>query len=79
MRFVVCTGFRDGLRHLVEDVQPSGFSLLQGLFEDLVGEPPDLDVHLAGRDAFAGAGYFKVHITKVVFVAEDVRKNGVFA
>src|SRR5690606_30445449 len=36
----------------------------------------DLDVHLQCGHTTGGTGYFKVHVTEVVFVTEDVGQNG---
>ena len=67
---------RKGLGHLVEDVEPAGAGLLEGLLEDLAAQALDLDVHLEGGDALAGAGDLEVHVAVVVFLAGDVGQDG---
>ena len=42
-------------------------------------QPLDLDVHLAGSDAFRSAGDFEVHVSQVVLIPKDVREDGVLA
>ena len=63
--------------HLVEQEEPAAASLLHGLLQDLARQAADLDVHLQGGDALAGAGDLEVHIAVVIFGAGDVGKNGV--
>ena len=50
--------------------------LLQGLGQDLRGDAADLDVHLQGGDAVAGARDLEVHVAVVVFLARDVGEDG---
>ncbi len=78
VRFVVLTRSRHGLQHLVEDVHPAAVCLRKCIFENLVGEPVNLDVHLAGGDPVAGTGYLEVHVAKVILVAENIGQNLVF-
>ena len=73
------TWSRHGSRHDAQDVRTSGFRLIQGIGQDLDAEAFDLDVHLAGSDAFFGTRHLEVHVTEVIFVAQDVAQNGVFA
>lgn len=62
----------------VEDVHTTFVSLHERFFEDFVGESVALDIHLRGGDAVACARNLEVHISEVVFVAEDVAQDGVF-
>ena len=64
--------------HLLEDVQAGFFGLRQGNLHDFFGDALDFDVHLQGGNAFGGTGHFEVHITEVVFVAQDVGEHGEF-
>ena len=42
---------------------------------DFLGNAFDLDVHLQGRDTIGGAGDLEVHVTKVIFVTQDIGQN----
>src|SRR6185436_15076910 len=55
----------DGRLHLAEDVQPSVTGLLERHLHDLARDAGDLDVHLQGGDAVAGAGDLEVHVAVV--------------
>ena len=50
------------LDDLVQDVQAALAALLKGLGNDIVSQAVDLDVHLDGSDALAGAAHLEVHI-----------------
>ncbi len=52
--------------------------LLQRLGHDTHVQAADLDVHLQGGNALAGAGDFEVHIAQVVFQPLDVGQDGIF-
>src|SRR5579884_802452 len=67
----------DGFVHLVEDEQAAAAGLLQGFTHDLRGDARDLDIHLQGGDAVAGAGDFEIHVAVVVFGAGDIGEDGV--
>jgi len=67
------TRFRDRLGHLVQT------RLGQRLGEDVVAQAFDLDVHLQGCDALAGAGDFEVHVAQVVLQTLDISQNGMLA
>ncbi|MNT23560.1 hypothetical protein D3C72_1589810 [compost metagenome] len=56
-------------------MQTRTFSLVQCNLHDLFGDAFNFDIHLQSRDTFAGTRNFEVHITQVIFVAQDVRKN----
>lgn len=45
-------------------------SLVQRSMHDLFGDAFNFDIHLQGRDTFAGTRNFEVHITRVIFVAQ---------
>ena len=77
MRLQFGTGSRDGLEDLAQDEFAGFFCLRQRLRHDFGGDARDFDVHLQGSDAFAGAGYFKVHITEVIFSALDIGQDSV--
>jgi hypothetical protein len=42
----------------------------------MAAEAVDLDVHLQGGDAVAGAHHLEVHVAEVILVTEDVREDG---
>ena len=69
-------GIADRLGHLVQDVEPAVLGLIQGDPHDLLGDRGDLDVHLQGRDALAGAGHLEVHVAQVILVTQDVGQDG---
>ena len=71
----LCTYGRHGFQHFAQDVSSSFFCLHQGLLHDLEGQAANFDIHLAGSDAFFRSGHFEVHVSQVVFVAQDVRQN----
>ena len=45
------------------------------MFEQLVGQAVDLDIHLAGGDAIFRTREFEVHIAQGVFIAEDIGED----
>ena len=49
-------------------------SLLERNLHDLFGDALDFNIHLQRSNAFSCAGYLKVHVAEVIFVAEDVGK-----
>ena len=57
--------------------KPALARLRQRLFQDLVGQAVDLDVHLQGGDAMLGAGHLEVHVAQVIFQALDVAQDRV--
>mmetsp|Transcript_3579 Transcript_3579/g.6494 ORF Transcript_3579/g.6494 Transcript_3579/m.6494 type:complete len:499 (+) Transcript_3579:537-2033(+) len=73
------TRFGHGFCHLAEDVETTGFRLLQRLFHDLLRDAGDLDVHLQGRDARFGTGNLEVHVAEVIFITQDVGQDAVGA
>ena len=66
----------DGV-HRVQKEEPAVTRLLECFAHDLGGDAHDLDVHLQGGDAVAGAGDLEVHVAVVVFGACDVGEDGV--
>jgi hypothetical protein len=68
----------DGGQHAVEDFHPADAGLLQRLRHDIHVEATDLNVHLQGGDAVAGAGDFEVHVAQMIFQPLDVGEDGVF-
>ena len=70
----LCAGLGDaGLDDLIQDVQAALAALLQRFLNDVVGQAVDLDVHLNGGDAAAGAAHLKVHIAVEVLHALNVQ------
>ena len=68
------TGLCDhGLDDLVQDVQAALAALLKGLGNDIVSQAVDLDVHLDGSDALAGAAHLEVHIAVEILHALNVQ------
>ncbi|MNB93696.1 hypothetical protein D3C75_408330 [compost metagenome] len=63
------------LFHHAQDVQTRTFSLVQCSVHDLFGDTFNFDIHLQRRDTVAGTRHFEVHITQVIFIAQDVRQN----
>ena len=61
------------LDDLVQDIQTTLAALLECLGNDVVGQTVDLDIHLDGGDALAGAAYLKVHIAVEVLHALNVQ------
>ena len=51
---------------------PAAFGLLQCLFHDLIRQPFDLDIHLAGGDPVFRSGDFEIHVAEVVFIAKNI-------
>ena len=64
------------LVHDAQDVQTSLTCLLQCRAHDVDGQTFDLDVHLAGRDAFTRTCHLEVHVAKEVLVTKDVAQHG---
>ncbi len=75
MRFQLGPRDRDHFHHLIEDGEAGDLGLVEGLGHDLGGDALDLDVHLQGGDAAAGAGDLEVHVAQVVFGALDVGQD----
>ena len=53
-------------------MQAARFRLIQSFFHDLASDAINLDVHLKGIDPSFSARHFEVHVTKMIFVTEDV-------
>ena len=79
MVFVVVAWLGNFRQHRLADVVTAFTCLLQGFTELVKAQAFDLDVHLAGSDAFRGTSDFEVHVTEVVLIPKDVRKDGVLA
>jgi hypothetical protein len=71
-------GCGDDRFHLIEDVHAGVLGLVQGLLHDLGRDARDLDVHLDGGHAVAGARDLEVHVAQMVFIAQDVGQDQVF-
>ena len=61
------------LDDLVQNIQAALAALLESLGNDVVGQAIDLDVHLDGSDALAGAAHLEVHIAVEVLHALNVQ------
>jgi len=70
------TRFGDAGVHDVQDLLPGLSGTSQGLDDDLVAQPGDLDVKLDRRDPLTCAGYLKVHVPEMVLKPLDVRQYG---
>ena len=69
----------DGLDDLIEGCTDGPLAaLLEGLGDDVVGQAVDLNIHLDGGDAAAGAADLEVHVAQVVLITEDVGQYGIF-
>ena len=64
---------RDRGQHFFKDLHSCGLCVLECRTENFNRHTGDLDVHLNGRNALLSARHFKIHISKVVFNARDVR------
>ena len=60
-------------------MQPTQPGLLQGLPEDVLVQPLELDVHLQGVDAGGCAGHLEVHVAQEVLNALNVAEDGIAA
>ena len=60
-------------RSIARRISSAGLvGLLEGLADDLLGDPLVLEVELDAGDAALGAGDLEVHVAEVVLVADDV-------
>ena len=50
-------------------------SAVERVGENLEFQSVDLDVHLNRRDALPRSGNLEVHVTQMVFTAEDIRED----
>src|SRR5690606_40944628 len=60
---------------LIKNVHTTGISLVQCRLHDLFSNPFDLDVHLQCSNTVCRTCDFKVHVAKMIFITQDVRKN----
>ena len=69
-----CFGTRswDGGNHLAKDFHAGFFGLLQSSLHDFFGNTIDLQIELDTGDTFRRTSNLEVHVTKVIFVADDV-------
>jgi hypothetical protein len=65
-------GLGNRLFHDREYVQPASSCLVERLSKYFSGNARDLDIHLEASDTVAGTGHLEVHVTKMIFVAQDV-------
>ena len=63
----------DRLDDLVQDIQAALAALFKGVGNDVIGQAVDLDVHLDGGDALAGAAHLEVHVAVEILHALDVQ------
>ena len=61
--------------HYTKYVHSSFFCLLKRLFHYFERNPFNFNIHLESRNAFGGTADLKIHITKVVFIAEYIGKH----
>ena len=73
------TRFGDRFLDLTQDVHTAVVGLCQCFGEHFIGKSFYFDVHLTSRDTVFGTRYLEVHIAQVVFVAQNVRKDGELA
>ena len=57
----------------------AAWAFCKALADDGLADALDLDVHLQGRDALAGAGHLEVHVAEGIFLAEDVGQDNELA
>ncbi len=69
------SGLGDTLLHLGEDMNTALFGLGKGFAHDLPINSIDLNIHLQRGNAFTGSDYLEIHITEMIFIAEDIGKN----
>ena len=72
MRLEVRPGLGNGLFHDVEDMHSATARLFERLFENLERKAVNLDVHLCGSNAIAGACDLEIHIAEMVFITEYI-------
>ena len=59
-------------KNIVDDMLSARFGLFERLFDDVVGQTVNLNVHLNGRDTVFGSGNLEVHIAVEVFKSLNV-------
>ncbi len=64
-----------GLGHAVENRQSPFACLLQRLFENILCQTVNLDIHLKGANPFTRPRNLEIHIPHVIFIAKDVGQN----
>ena len=79
IRADIRTRLADGLHHVCQDLLARALGLRQRLFEDLLRDAFDLDVHLHGRDALLCAGHLEVHVAEVILHALNIGQYGIFS
>ena len=77
VRLIVFAWSRNCLVDDVEDVQAALLGLFECFSKNFIRQTVALDVHLSGSDTVLRTSHLEVHIAEVVFVAKDVRQNGV--
>ncbi len=63
------------LTNLTDDVHASLSGLSQRLAQNILGQAVNLDVHLHGGYALFRTAYLEVHITGMIFIAQNVGQN----
>ena len=56
-------------------MQTPDAGLGKGFFHDPLGQFVNFDVHLESGNPFTGAGHFKVHITVMILIAENIGQD----
>ena len=65
----------NGLLHFSKYMQTTIPGLGQGPAHYLPVNPIDLDIHLQGGNAFPGTDNLEIHITKMIFIAENIGQH----
>jgi len=70
------TRSRNCLIHLIQDIETTGFGLLQRNFHYFTGNTVDLDVHLQRVDTVGSTCHFEIHVAQMILITEDIGQNG---
>ncbi len=62
--------------HLAQNVHARFFGLRQRDLHDFFGDALDFDIHLQRGDTSGSASDLEVHVTQVIFIAQDVGQHG---
>ena len=57
-------------------MQSGHLRLLQGNFHDLLIDTFYFDIHLQSSHTFGSTGNFEIHVAKMIFITQNVRKHG---
>src|ERR1043165_9102407 len=73
------TVFRQAIIHCIQYVHTAVLCLGKCLCKYFLAKAVYFNIHLDTADTIACTGYFKVHITQVIFIAQDISKYNYFA